>query len=152
MQNEQSDDKCRYCRVSKHILIDCKKVKKSLRKDRWQFVKRSGLCYKCLASRHNKETCPAPACDIDNCGPLHHRLLHYNINTNQASSVNIADITDNEEIEPQSEYPFKTLRRLTSQITTLMTISKQCYATDIIKKPQLLIGQDHYHLMLPLHI
>lgn len=105
VQNEQNEEKCKFCRVSKHTLTDCKKFKKSLRKDRWQFVKRSGLCYKCLISRHNKETCPAPACDIDACGQSHHRLLHYNtnFNTNQLSSVNITEITDTEESEPRSE-------------------------------------------------
>ncbi|XP_063829328.1 uncharacterized protein LOC135078710 [Ostrinia nubilalis] len=74
--NERSDT-CRFCRGSKHDLTDCRKFKKSLRKDRWFFVRRSGLCYKCLISRHERQTCPATVCDVAGCGQPHHRLLHY---------------------------------------------------------------------------
>ncbi|KAI5633558.1 hypothetical protein NE865_13717 [Phthorimaea operculella] len=70
-------EKCRFCRVSAHKLTDCKKFKKALRKDRWAYVKRAGICYKCLLSRHDKNTCPAAPCDVTSCGLPHHRLLHY---------------------------------------------------------------------------
>ncbi|XP_063548089.1 uncharacterized protein LOC134755462 [Cydia strobilella] len=88
LQSEQSYTKCRYCHGSNHNLTDCKKFKKSLRKDRWSYVKRSGLCYKCLLRHHDKQMCPAPACDIDNCGETHHRLLHFVPNNRGTSSDN----------------------------------------------------------------
>lgn len=75
-KNEQSE-KCRFCRLHKHKLTDCKKFKKSLRKDRWFYVRRAGICYKCLLSRHDRHSCPAAACDVDGCGEPHHRLLHF---------------------------------------------------------------------------
>lgn len=105
MQNELCDYTCKFCRASKHDLPDCKMFKKSLRKDRWTYVKRHGLCYKCLVSRHNKETCPAPSCDKDSCGQSHHRLLHYvsRANSNLQSSVNITEILDTDVSETQSE-------------------------------------------------
>ncbi|KAF9802734.1 hypothetical protein SFRURICE_003476, partial [Spodoptera frugiperda] len=37
----------------------------------WQYIKRNGLCYKCLVSRHNRDSCSAPVCDTDNCGQPH---------------------------------------------------------------------------------
>lgn len=78
--NAQQSDKCSYCRVSKHKLTACKQFNKALRKDRWRHVKRYGLCFKCLLSRHERETCSAAACDMDGCGRPHHRLLHYPVN------------------------------------------------------------------------
>lgn len=77
VQSGQNFDKCRYCRLTKHKLTECKKFKKSLRKDRWQHVKRFSLCYKCLVSQHDRQTCTAAACDAEGCGQPHHRLLHY---------------------------------------------------------------------------
>ncbi|KOB66592.1 polyprotein [Operophtera brumata] len=74
---KQSDNKCRFCRDSVHKLTDCKKFKKSLRKNRWSYVKRIGICYKCLLCQHDRKTCPAAACDVAGCGEPHHRLLHY---------------------------------------------------------------------------
>ncbi|CAB3228699.1 unnamed protein product [Arctia plantaginis] len=73
----ENNVKCLYCRISKHKLHDCKKFRKALRKDRWSFVKRHRLCYKCIDATHNRETCPAAACDVENCGQAHHKLLHY---------------------------------------------------------------------------
>ncbi|XP_073954216.1 uncharacterized protein [Choristoneura fumiferana] len=83
-QSGQSELKCRYCKVSKHDLTECKKFKKALRKDRWLHVKRFRLCYKCLLSQHDRHNCPAALCDVNNCGQAHHRLLHF-VPTNQVA-------------------------------------------------------------------
>ncbi|KAL0881109.1 hypothetical protein ABMA27_002231 [Loxostege sticticalis] len=86
LQSEQKDaTKCQFCRTSNHSLVDCKRFRKALRTTRWQHVKRNGLCFKCISSRHNRETCTAPVCDIDNCGQAHHKLLHYPITKRDAS-------------------------------------------------------------------
>lgn len=77
VQSARSDNKCLFCRGANHMLTECKSFKKALRKDRWRHVKRHGVCFKCLVSRHDRETCSAPACDKDGCGEAHHRLLHY---------------------------------------------------------------------------
>ncbi|XP_072934823.1 uncharacterized protein [Epargyreus clarus] len=73
----ESDEKCKYCRKSKHILPECRMFKRAMRKERWQFVKNSGMCFCCLLTRHDKNTCTAPVCDIDGCGQPHHTLLHW---------------------------------------------------------------------------
>lgn len=85
VQSEGSDKKCKFCRTSIHKLTECKPFKRALRKVRWQFVRKNGLCYKCLLSTHNREACRAPACDRDGCGEAHHRLLHYTVTKAGAS-------------------------------------------------------------------
>ncbi|XP_072934730.1 uncharacterized protein [Epargyreus clarus] len=100
-----SDDKCRFCRASKHKLPECKKFKKSLRKDRWAYVKRAGICYKCLVSHHDRQTCLAAACDVDSCGEPHHRLLHYvpSSRQNGAAVVQVIDTKNNNISETSSQ-------------------------------------------------
>lgn len=88
-------NKCRFCYISNHKLVDCKKFKKSLRKDRWEHVKRYGICYKCLISHHDRQTCPAPACDVDGCMQAHHRLLHY-ITSSRRGDNQVRDVTERE--------------------------------------------------------
>ncbi|KAJ0170872.1 hypothetical protein K1T71_013644 [Dendrolimus kikuchii] len=88
---------CRYCHISKHLLVDCKKFKKSLCKDRWAYVKRHGICFKCLISKHKQTDCSEPVCEVEDCGRSHHRLLHYAENKNsQQNRVNITDVTEGE--------------------------------------------------------
>lgn len=95
-----NNEKCQYCRITQHKLQDCKKFRKALRKDRWSFVKRNRLCYKCIDSNHDRATCPAAACHVENCGQAHHKLLHYNMR----QSVNINDqcVSDNTAAEPSA--------------------------------------------------
>ncbi|KAJ0169290.1 hypothetical protein K1T71_015174 [Dendrolimus kikuchii] len=93
VQNSGESEKCRYCRASCHNLPDCKKFKKALQKDKWQFVKRAGLCYRCLVSRHNRESCTAPVCAKDNCGQSHHRLLHYIYGPKQQTGLQLSENT-----------------------------------------------------------
>lgn len=72
--------KCRFClKRTDHIVIDCPKFKRALRKERWSFVRANRLCPKCLVSDHDKTTCEAPLCTIDNCGLPHHQTLHWPI-------------------------------------------------------------------------
>ncbi|XP_063536183.1 uncharacterized protein LOC134745966 [Cydia strobilella] len=86
LQTEVGDLKCLFCRTAVHKLTECKPFKKALRKVRWQHIKKHGLCYKCIISKHERDTCKAPACDKDGCGAPHHRLLHYPVN-NSARDV-----------------------------------------------------------------
>ncbi|XP_063827870.1 uncharacterized protein LOC135077263 [Ostrinia nubilalis] len=87
VQAEESESMCQFCKKSTHKLTDCKQFKKALRKTRWQYIKRNGLCFKCLLSKHERDTCKAPVCDRDGCGQAHHWLLHYNNNNNNASNT-----------------------------------------------------------------
>ncbi|XP_059062792.1 uncharacterized protein LOC131855534 [Achroia grisella] len=68
---------CRFCNKSQHLLPDCRLFRRAMRKDRWNFVKNNKLCYCCLLARHDRMSCAAPVCNIDDCGLAHHTLLHY---------------------------------------------------------------------------
>ncbi|XP_039763682.1 uncharacterized protein LOC120636318 [Pararge aegeria] len=106
LQSESNTDagmKCRFCYSGpKHNLPDCKVFKKALRKDRWRHVKRYGICYKCLSpTKHDRDICPAPACDKNNCGQAHHRLLHYE--KSSTGNDNTTGLHESSEREPTTE-------------------------------------------------
>ncbi|XP_049871783.1 uncharacterized protein LOC126370802 [Pectinophora gossypiella] len=103
----EHDTKCHFCRTATHKLTACKKFARSLRKVRWQYVKRNGICYKCLNSRHSRETCPAPACDQDSCGQTHHRLLHYPVNNRRDESASVIV-----QSPPEPELPTQTVTNI----------------------------------------
>lgn len=111
LQTNDDTDNCKFCRTSKHKLTECKQFKKALRKTRWEFVKRNGICYKCLLSRHARDTCSAPPCDKNSCGEGHHNLLHYvgNKPKNDAESSQVP--------EPRST-PVPTLTSATASPTS----------------------------------
>ncbi|KOB68532.1 polyprotein [Operophtera brumata] len=97
----QDSTKCLFCKTSAHTKITaCNKFKKALRKVRWQFVKRSGLCFKCLLSRHDRDTCLAPVCDKDDCGQPHHPLLHYPVSLERSSEPQLAPAPAPHERQP----------------------------------------------------
>lgn len=64
-----------------HSLIECQSFLKASTEDRWNIVKKSRTCFKCLQGRHRKETCRKPPCK--HCRRWHHPLLHV---TPQANS------------------------------------------------------------------
>ncbi|KAL0842122.1 hypothetical protein ABMA28_014300 [Loxostege sticticalis] len=100
-QSDNSDNVCRYCRVSKHMLEDCKKFKRSMRRERWSYVKKYGICFKCLKPQHKQDNCPAPMCDVDNCGLSHHRMLHFFTNKDSVLPQKSVNVTDATEIDPE---------------------------------------------------
>ncbi|XP_063534822.1 uncharacterized protein LOC134744834 [Cydia strobilella] len=104
-RSDKCDNKCLFCRGAKHELTECKMFKKALRKDRWRHVKRHGVCFKCLVSCHDRENCPAPACDKDGCGEAHHRLLHYvqHRDTDKDATLESADTRETAESSPTKE-------------------------------------------------
>lgn len=80
------DNKCLFCNKGVHTLPECRVFKRAMRRDRWRFIKTQRLCYCCLSTKqHNSNVCPAPMCDIDNCGMAHHRLLHWTRSTTVTS-------------------------------------------------------------------
>ncbi|KAI5644436.1 hypothetical protein NE865_03543 [Phthorimaea operculella] len=97
----EEQSKCKFCHKSIHLLPKCRVFKRAMRKDKWKFVKKHRLCFSCLGSaRHDKDTCPAPVCDIDNCGMSHHRLLHWkkeNSSQSADESRQTSPITSEEE-------------------------------------------------------
>ncbi|KAG6454162.1 hypothetical protein O3G_MSEX008510 [Manduca sexta] len=102
-KNYNDSEKCRYCHLSKHKLHDCRKFRKALRKDRWSYVKRNRLCYKCIDAHHDRATCPAAVCDVTSCGQAHHKLLHYDLRQIVNSEPCIGDNTAPEPPSATSE-------------------------------------------------
>ncbi|KOB64721.1 polyprotein [Operophtera brumata] len=64
---------CPHCEGS-HSLEECKKFRQASVTDRWVIVKKASLCFKCLRTRHWKESCRRPPCK--QCRRWHHHLLH----------------------------------------------------------------------------
>ncbi|XP_073962014.1 uncharacterized protein [Choristoneura fumiferana] len=95
---------CKFCSKSEHLLTECRAFKRAMRRDKWRFVKKTGLCYCCLTSRHDRNTCPAPVCDIDKCGLAHHRLLHWQKPTSSQSADAACD-PPHEQPEPPAQPP-----------------------------------------------
>lgn len=76
---------CKFCSKGVHPLPECRVFKRAMRRDKWRFIKLQGLCYCCMTSRHDRNACPAPVCDIDGCGLAHHKMLHWKKPTSTSS-------------------------------------------------------------------
>ncbi|XP_061717883.1 uncharacterized protein LOC133525593 [Cydia pomonella] len=87
---EENKD-CKFCSKGFHPLPECRVFKRAMRRDRWKFIKSQGLCYCCLTSRQDRDTCPAPVCDIDGCGLAHHKMLHWKKPTSSQSADAVVD-------------------------------------------------------------
>ena len=64
-----SSPKCWFCQDKAHFLGDCSAFAKLAFKERSEFVKSKGLCYKCLSSKHKTGQCKRTnTCKVQNCG------------------------------------------------------------------------------------
>ena len=70
--------KCWFCQDKAHFLHDCSAFAKLAFKERSEFVKSKGLCYKCLSSKHKTGQCKRTnTCKLQNCTEtFHHTFLH----------------------------------------------------------------------------
>ena len=73
-----SSPKCWFCQDKAHFLHDCSAFAKLACKERSEFVKPKGLCYKRLSSKHKTGQCKRTnICKVQDCtGTFHHTLLH----------------------------------------------------------------------------
>lgn len=66
---------CLFCHGAEHSMEQCKRLKKSLHKEKIDFLRAKGLCFSCLNPGHMSNTCSAKmTCQI--CTRLHPTLLH----------------------------------------------------------------------------
>ena len=67
---------CSLCR-NQHGIWNCNKFKQMTVSERWNFAKRSSLCYRCLCDGHIGAKCTrSRICGSDGCRKTHNRLLH----------------------------------------------------------------------------
>ncbi|KAL0861346.1 hypothetical protein ABMA27_008899 [Loxostege sticticalis] len=69
---------CPICR-EQHVIVNCKKMKKTDSKGRWDLAKQHRLCYRCLRDWSKGHKCPGKPCRIRGCEKTHHPLLHHDL-------------------------------------------------------------------------
>ena len=66
---------CAFCNSDRHHIGSCSEFLKLIVSERFNFVKRSGLCINCLRQGHMSSKCPSTSrCRVCNCP--HHTTLH----------------------------------------------------------------------------
>lgn len=74
---KQSSSECGYCRKKAHQVTECRKFAKIQVKERWQWAKKRGICYRCLRGPHRYTQCKEIGCARHpDCRERHHELLH----------------------------------------------------------------------------
>ena len=66
---------CSFCETSTHDLVDCRQVMKLSPKERYNFLRKRGLCFSCLKHGHMKTSCKNPA-TCNSCKGNHPTILH----------------------------------------------------------------------------
>uniref|UniRef100_A0A8W8P1X9 CCHC-type domain-containing protein n=1 Tax=Magallana gigas TaxID=29159 RepID=A0A8W8P1X9_MAGGI len=98
--------------------LQFKKLKVS---QKWNFVRQSKLCFRCLGSGHLGKTCRrSRPCGIDHCTETHHRLLHIgNRAVNQNTDGYQRDLSASVLNQNAPEFrPFRNPQRPTSSVRT----------------------------------
>jgi hypothetical protein len=68
---------CPHCKETGHYTNNCETFKALPVKERYKSVRENKLCLRCLSAGHIAKDCRVKfLCDVDNCGRIHHRLLH----------------------------------------------------------------------------
>ena len=87
---------CHVCQGD-HRIIDCRRFRGMRLNERWDAVRRFGLCTNCCNNRnHNANNCRLPPqCREANCHMKHHPLLHYtNKSQNNLNTLNHHSTTE----------------------------------------------------------
>ncbi|KAL0849730.1 hypothetical protein ABMA28_011688 [Loxostege sticticalis] len=84
---------CAVCE-GEHRLPNCAKYKDLTVSERWDIVKKAGLCFRCVSSRHRRMNCRQKACGVKGCRHPHHATLHSETKgTNEHADVEQATVT-----------------------------------------------------------
>lgn len=83
-RQKTSSERCPACKQHGHKLPDCSKYKQLDIDKRWDIAKYNNMCFRCLRSKHRRNMCRAPICDVKGCNMKHHKLLHKERNVNTA--------------------------------------------------------------------
>lgn len=94
---------CLFCHGSEHAMEQCKKMKKSLHKEKIDFLRAKGLCFSCLKQGHMSNSCKERlSCQV--CAQSHPTVLHIKAKTSAANNEVKPELQscDNEEKLPES--------------------------------------------------
>ncbi|XP_025763461.1 uncharacterized protein LOC112847046 isoform X2 [Oreochromis niloticus] len=92
---------CLFCRGEEHTMEQCKRMRKSLHKEKIDFMRTKGLCFSCLKQGHMSSSCKEKAsCQV--CAQLHPTVLHMKTKPN-ATSKRAAPEAESSEREDQTE-------------------------------------------------
>ncbi|KAK7882611.1 hypothetical protein WMY93_028785 [Mugilogobius chulae] len=73
---------CLFCQGAEHVMEQCKKIKKSLHKEKIDFLRAKGLCFSCLKQGHMSNSCKEKmSCQV--CSQLHPTVLHIKAKTKE---------------------------------------------------------------------
>lgn len=76
-KKSRKNDDCRYCNSGSHRAGNCEELKKLPLTERWDWARRSRVCFRCLNnSDHRQNKCLEKKCGVENCSGTHHMLLH----------------------------------------------------------------------------
>ncbi|XP_047997280.1 uncharacterized protein LOC125234904 [Leguminivora glycinivorella] len=68
---------CAICASSEHKNVSCPKLIAASVAERWELVRSSKLCFRCLDLTHRRPVkCKYVACGVNQCEAGHHKLLH----------------------------------------------------------------------------
>ncbi|XP_055523061.1 uncharacterized protein LOC129717231 [Wyeomyia smithii] len=88
----QSFKRCPFCGESPHSAFKCQKFLKLRVSERYEKVKRSGLCLNCFSPTHLVRVCTRGVCQ--HCQTKHHTLLHNAPSSGQRSATSAASQND----------------------------------------------------------
>lgn len=83
-RSASSSDNCFMCKRD-HKLTECTQFLELDVNARWELAKKHGICFRCLRSKHRRFMCRAPPCGFKGCTVRHHKLLHYERNSENRS-------------------------------------------------------------------
>ena len=79
-KNGKGNQKCCVC-TGNQVLLQCEAFQKLPVDERWQIVKRFGLCFRCLADNHHGKPCPrSKQCGINGYTGTHQNIRRHLLN------------------------------------------------------------------------
>lgn len=74
-ETREKIETCVVCN-DQHRLPECASYKDLPISERWDAVKKAGLCFRCISSRHRRFNCKMKPCGVRGCKRPHHSTLH----------------------------------------------------------------------------
>ena len=93
-----SNKYCYYCKRNDHYITTCKLFEKLTGDEKSEFVKKTGLCFACLRSRHISKDCKFKL-KCSTCSKTHPTILHY---FNRPSPGNSSQPEENADTQPST--------------------------------------------------